>query len=218
MRAGALPCSACRRVFPCARPPPRRPQPRRFPCPPTRPRTSSPRRTARRSTTRTGAAGQPVVFSHGWPLCCRRAGKSQMFFLASNGYRVHRARSPRPRPLEPAVERQRHGYLRRRPRGTLLDTLDLQDAVLIGFSTGGGEVARYIGRHGTRRVAKAGADRRGAAADGQDRRQPRRPADGGVRRHPRRRRSGRPLAVLSRISPAARSSAPTAPARRSRRA
>jgi non-heme chloroperoxidase len=67
----------------------------------------------------------------------------------------------------------------------LIEALDLKNAVLVGFSTGGGEVARYIGRHGTKRVAKAAGI--GSAADhAQDRRQPGRPADRRVRRHPRR--------------------------------
>ena len=74
------------------------------------------RATARRSTTRTGARGQPVVFSHGWPLSAD-SWEAQMLFLASNGYPLHRARPPRPRPLEPALGRQRHGHLRRRSRG-----------------------------------------------------------------------------------------------------
>jgi non-heme chloroperoxidase len=85
--------------------------------------------------------GQPVVFSHGWPLNAD-SWEAQMLFLASNGYRCI------------AHDRRGHGRSRQPWHGN--DTLDLQHAVLFGFSTGGGEVARYIGRHGTARVAKAG--------------------------------------------------------------
>ena len=97
--------------------------------------------------------GQPVVFSHGWPLSAI-AFEDQMFFLASHGYRCI------------AHDRRGHGRSSRPWHGNDLDTyaddlaalvaaLDLSDAVHVGHSTGGGEVARYIGRHGTRRVAKA---------------------------------------------------------------
>jgi len=97
--------------------------------------------------------GQPVVFSHGWPLSSE-AFEDQMFFLASRGYRCI------------AHDRRGHGRSSQPWNGNDLDTyaddlaelvekLDLKDAVHVGHSTGGGEVARYIGRHGTRRVAKA---------------------------------------------------------------
>lgn len=98
-------------------------------------------------------SGAPVVFSHGWPLQ-GDAWEDQMFFLASHGYRVI------------AHDRRGHGLSSQPWNGndmdtyaddlaTLIDTLDLKGATLVGHSTGGGEVARYIGRHGTRRVAKA---------------------------------------------------------------
>jgi non-heme chloroperoxidase len=97
--------------------------------------------------------GQPVVFSHGWPLCAD-AWDSQMMFLAEHGYRVI------------AHDRRSHGRSTQTWAGndmdtysddlaTLIEALDLKGATLIGHSTGGGEVARYIGRHGTKRVAKA---------------------------------------------------------------
>jgi non-heme chloroperoxidase len=97
--------------------------------------------------------GQPVVFSHGWPLSAD-AFEDQMFFLASNGYRCI------------AHDRRGHGRSSQPWTGNDMDTyaddlaelvqhLDLHDAIHIGHSTGGGEVARYIGRHGTKRVAKA---------------------------------------------------------------
>ena len=97
--------------------------------------------------------GQPVVFSHGWPLSSD-AFEDQMFFLASRGYRCI------------AHDRRGHGRSSQPWAGNDLDTyaddlaelaaaLDLQDAIHVGHSTGGGEVARYIGRHGTGRVAKA---------------------------------------------------------------
>ena len=97
--------------------------------------------------------GQPVVFSHGWPLSAD-AFEDQMFFLASRGYRCI------------AHDRRGHGRSSQPWNGNDMDTyaddlaalvekLDLQNAIHVGHSTGGGEVARYIGRHGTRRVAKA---------------------------------------------------------------
>jgi len=97
--------------------------------------------------------GQPVVFSHGWPLNSD-SWESQMMFLASKGYRCI------------AHDRRGHGRSSQPWNGNEMDTyaddlselmekLDLKDAVLIGFSAGGGEIARYIGRHGTKRVAKA---------------------------------------------------------------
>ncbi|MFG1414126.1 alpha/beta hydrolase [Xanthobacter sp. VTT E-85241] len=98
-------------------------------------------------------AGQPVVFSHGWPLS-GDAFEDQMFFLGTHGYRVI------------AHDRRGHGRSSQPWQGNDMDTyaddlaeltakLDLKDAIHIGHSTGGGEVARYIARHGTRRVAKA---------------------------------------------------------------
>ncbi len=97
--------------------------------------------------------GQPVVFSHGWPLTAD-AFEDQMFFLASRGYRCI------------AHDRRGHGRSSQPWQGNDLDTyaddlaeltahLDLKQAIHVGHSTGGGEVARYIGRHGTSRVAKA---------------------------------------------------------------
>jgi non-heme chloroperoxidase len=97
--------------------------------------------------------GQPVVFSHGWPLSAD-AFEDQMFFLAGHGYRCI------------AHDRRGHGRSSQPWAGNDMDTyaddlaelvkvLDLRDAVHVGHSTGGGEVARFIGRHGTSRVAKA---------------------------------------------------------------
>jgi non-heme chloroperoxidase len=98
-------------------------------------------------------AGRPVVFSHGWPLTAD-AWDAQMVFLGERGYRVI------------AHDRRGHGRSSQPWNGNdmdtyaddlaaLIDKLDLTNAVLVGHSTGGGEVARYIGRHGTRRMAKA---------------------------------------------------------------
>ena len=98
-------------------------------------------------------AGRPVVFSHGWPLDAD-AFEDQMFFLASRGYRCI------------AHDRRGHGRSSQPWSGNDMDTyandlaelvakLDLKDAIHVGHSTGGGEVARYIGRYGTKRVAKA---------------------------------------------------------------
>ena len=97
--------------------------------------------------------GQPVVFSHGWPLSAD-AFEDQMFFLAQRGYRCI------------AHDRRGHGRSSQPWHGNDLDTyaddlaalveqLDLKNAIHVGHSTGGGEVVRYIGRHGTKRVSKA---------------------------------------------------------------
>jgi non-heme chloroperoxidase len=98
-------------------------------------------------------SGHPVVFSHGWPLSAD-AWEDQMFYLACRGYRCI------------AHDRRGHGRSSQPWNGNDMDTyaddlkalvkaLDLKNAIHVGHSTGGGEVARYIGRHGTKRVAKA---------------------------------------------------------------
>jgi non-heme chloroperoxidase len=98
-------------------------------------------------------SGRPVVFSHGWPLDAD-AWDAQMLFLLQKGFRVI------------AHDRRGHGRSGQPSNGNdmdtyaddlaeLLDALDIQGATLVGHSTGGGEVAHYIGRHGTKRVAKA---------------------------------------------------------------
>src|SRR5689334_22952886 len=98
-------------------------------------------------------SGQPVVFSHGWPLNAD-AWDEQLFLFASNGFRAI------------AHDRRGHGRSTQTWSGNDMDTyaddladlvesLDLKNAIHVGHSTGGGEVARYIGRHGTERVAKA---------------------------------------------------------------
>ena len=97
--------------------------------------------------------GQPVLFSHGWPLSAD-SWEAQMMFLAAHGYRCI------------AHDRRGHGRSSQPWNGNdmdtfaddlseLIETLNLKGAVLVGFSAGGGEVARYVGRHGTKRVAKA---------------------------------------------------------------
>jgi len=96
--------------------------------------------------------GQPVVFSHGWPLN-GDSWESQMLFLASHGYRcIAHDRRGHGRSSQPWHGNDMDTYAD--DLATLIEALDLKEAVLIGFSTGGGEVARYIGRHGTARVAK----------------------------------------------------------------
>jgi non-heme chloroperoxidase len=97
--------------------------------------------------------GQPVVFSHGWPLSAD-SWEAQMVFLASNGYRcIAHDRRGHGRSSQPWSGNEMDTYAD--DLAELIETLGLKDAVLIGFSAGGGEVARYIGRHGTKRVAKA---------------------------------------------------------------
>src|SRR5437879_7912921 len=97
--------------------------------------------------------GQPVVFSHGWPLTAD-AWDDQTFFVASNGYRaIAHDRRGHGRSSQPWDGNDMDTYAD--DLAALLDTLDLHDAVLVGHSTGGGEVTRYIGRHGTSRVARA---------------------------------------------------------------
>ena len=101
--------------------------------------------------------GQPVVLSHGWPLNSD-SWESQQLHLASNGFRAI------------AHDRRGHGRSSQVWDGNdmdhyaddlsaLIEALDLRDVMLVGFSTGGGEVARYIGRHGTERLAKACSSR-----------------------------------------------------------
>jgi len=97
--------------------------------------------------------GQPVVFSHGWPLSAD-AWESQMMFLATNGYRaIAHDRRGHGRSSQPSGGNEMDTYAD--DLATLIEALDLRDAVLVGHSTGGGEVTRYIGRHGTSRIAKA---------------------------------------------------------------
>ena len=97
--------------------------------------------------------GQPVVFSHGWPLCAD-AWEDQMVFLGERGYRcIAHDRRGHGRSSQPWNGNDMDTYAD--DLATVVEALDLHDAVHVGHSTGGGEVARYIGRHGTRRVAKA---------------------------------------------------------------
>jgi non-heme chloroperoxidase len=98
-------------------------------------------------------SGQPVVFCHGWPLNSD-SWEAQMLFLADKGYRcIAHDRRGHGRSDQPWQGNEMDTYAD--DLAALMNTLDLRDAVLVGFSTGGGEVARYIGRHGTGRVARA---------------------------------------------------------------
>ncbi len=97
--------------------------------------------------------GQPVVFSHGWPLSAD-AWEDQMLFLASRGYRcIAHDRRGHGRSSQPWDGNEMDTYAD--DLAALVQALDLKNAIHVGHSTGGGEVARYIGRHGTKRVAKA---------------------------------------------------------------
>ncbi|MDG2990268.1 alpha/beta hydrolase [Candidatus Synechococcus calcipolaris G9] len=97
--------------------------------------------------------GQPVVFSHGWPLSSD-SWEAQMLFLASHGYRcIAHDRRGHGRSSQPWQGNEMNTYAD--DLATLITTLGLQNIVLVGFSTGGGEISRYIGRHGTGCVAKA---------------------------------------------------------------
>ncbi|MBU1190094.1 MAG: alpha/beta hydrolase [Gammaproteobacteria bacterium] len=97
--------------------------------------------------------GQTVVFSHGWPLNSD-SWESQMIFLAEQGYRVvAHDRRGHGRSSQPWEGNDMNHYAD--DLATVIEALDLREVTLVGFSTGGGEVARYIGRHGTGRVQKA---------------------------------------------------------------
>lgn len=97
--------------------------------------------------------GQPIVFSHGWPLTAD-AWDAQMLFLGQHGYRViAHDRRGNGRSNQPWKGNDMDTYAD--DLAAVIETLDLKDAVLVGHSTGGGEMARYMGRHGTKRVAKA---------------------------------------------------------------
>jgi non-heme chloroperoxidase len=97
--------------------------------------------------------GQPVVFSHGWPLSSD-AFEDQMLFLADRGYRcIAHDRRGHGRSSQPWEGNEMDTYAD--DLATLVEALDLKNAIHVGHSTGGGEVARYIGRHGTKRVAQA---------------------------------------------------------------
>jgi len=97
--------------------------------------------------------GQPVVFSHGWPLDAD-AWDAQMLFLGQQGYRViAHDRRGHGRSSQPWVGNEMDTYAD--DLAALFGALDIKGATMVGHSTGGGEVARYLGRHGTKRVAKA---------------------------------------------------------------
>ena len=126
--------------------------------------------------------GQPIVFSHGWPLSADDWDTQMLFFL-QHGYRVI------------AHDRRGHGRSTQTSDGHDMDHyaddlaaltahLDLHDAIHVGHSTGGGEVAHYIARHGEEPRRQSRPDQRCAAAHGADRRQPRRPAQERFRRPP----------------------------------
>jgi len=96
--------------------------------------------------------GQPIVFSHGWPLSAD-AWDGQMLFLEQHGYRtIAHDRRGHGRSSQVSSNNDMNGYAD--DLAAVVEALDLRDALLVGHSTGGGEVARYVGRHGSKRVAK----------------------------------------------------------------
>ncbi|RYD39265.1 MAG: alpha/beta hydrolase, partial [Verrucomicrobiaceae bacterium] len=96
--------------------------------------------------------GQPVIFSHGWPLSSD-SWENQMFHAAANGFRaIGHDRRGHGRSSQPWDNNDMDGYAD--DLAELIEQLDLRDVILVGFSTGGGEVTRYVGRHGTSRIAK----------------------------------------------------------------
>src|SRR4028118_2119872 len=98
-------------------------------------------------------SGQPIVFSHGWPLNSD-SWEAQMLFLADHGFRaIAHDRRGHGRSSQPWNGNEMDTYAD--DLAALIETLDLDEATLIGFSTGGGEIARYIGRHGTAQIIKA---------------------------------------------------------------
>src|SRR5215467_185412 len=97
--------------------------------------------------------GPVITFSHGWPLCAD-AWDGQMLFLAQHGFRVvAHDRRGHGRSSQPSDGNNMDGYAD--DLAAVIEALDLRDITMVGHSTGGGEVARYIGRHGTARVARA---------------------------------------------------------------
>lgn len=99
-------------------------------------------------------SGEPVVFSHGWPLTAD-SWESQMLFLADNGFRcIAHDRRGHGRSSQPWQGNEMNTYAD--DLSAVMEALNLEGAAMFGFSTGGGEVARYIGRHGSKRVKKAG--------------------------------------------------------------
>lgn len=96
--------------------------------------------------------GQPIVFSHGWPLSSD-AWEDQMLFLVKHGYRcIAHDRRGHGRSSQPSNGNEMDTYAD--DLAKLIEVLDLKNVILVGHSTGGGEVTRYIGRHGTERIAK----------------------------------------------------------------
>ena len=139
--------------------------------------------------------GQVVILSHGWPLNAD-SWESQAFFLASNGYRViTHDRRGHGRSSQPWEGNDMDHYAD--DLAQLIEHLNLRNVSLFGFSTGGGEVARYVGRHGTSRVARIGLISAVPPIMLRTRTQSDRPADGGVRRIPRGQHR-QPLEALSR--------------------
>ncbi len=125
--------------------------------------------------------GPVVTFSHGWPLSSD-AWDGQMLFLAQNGFRVvAHDRRGHGRSSQASSGNDMNGYAD--DLAAVIEALDLKDVTLVGHSTGGGEVARYIGRHGTKRVAKAVLIAAVPPIMLKIRGQSGGPADGGVRRH-----------------------------------